>query len=79
MTCASRYTTTTSIVRRQNRILKPATEMITSPMEDPNLGFRTLSGAESAGVLYVPSKYMGGDEILNTPEYEVPMGTTFPF
>ena len=59
---------TTSVVKRQNRTLKPATEMITIPMEDPNLGFSTLSGAESAGGLYVPSKYIGGDEILNTPE-----------
>jgi hypothetical protein len=59
---------TINIVKSENRTLRPATEMTTIPMEDPNLEFRTCSGAESAGVSWVPSKYMGSEDRLNTPE-----------
>lgn len=59
---------TINMVKSENRTLRPATEITTIPMEDPNLEFKTCSGAESAGVLCVPSKYMGSDDKLNTPE-----------
>jgi hypothetical protein len=70
---------TIPMVISENRMLRPAMAMITTPIDEPNLGFKTLNGAESAGVLYVPSKYIGGDEILKTPEYDVPIETTRPF
>ncbi len=51
MTWESLYTITMPIVRREKTILKPAIEMITIPIEEVNVGLRTLKGAESEGVL----------------------------
>lgn len=70
---------TIPMVNSENRMLMPAIDAITIPIEDRNDGFRTLKGAESAGVLYVPSKYIGGEEMLKSPEYDVPIETTRPF
>lgn len=51
MTLAFRYTMTINMVKSENKTLSPATEITTIPIDDPNFGFRTCSGAESAGVL----------------------------
>lgn len=79
MTCACLYKTTITIVITENTILRPATTMMTTPIGELNLGFRTVRGAESDGAMYVPSKYIGGDDTLKTPEYEVPTARARPF